>query len=365
MRAPSDTEAFQLLFDMVSCQSVSRNEAPFAATFREHLEQLGFSAHIDEAGNLIAEAGPQDAPLLALVGHIDTVPGNPPVHFDGSHLWGRGSVDAKSPFAAFVAAAARHTANFQSGNSAPLRIRIIGCVEEEVASSRGANHIVTNDFPGPTPDFLIVGEPSSWDGITLGYKGYISACLSLEDETCHGAHDTASVAERAARIWARITDAFVQPDTAMFDAIIPRLTSFNTSTTGQLESAALEVSLRLPTSTSPAQAFEQLATIAATESMQLTPHSIGIPAWSGPRTTKLHRALSRAILLNGGRPTYKVKSGTADLNLLAPHWDCPALAYGPGDAALDHRPDERIERAEFLRGIQVLEACMQSLASQG
>jgi hypothetical protein len=47
---------------------------------------------------------------------------------------------------------------------------------------------------------------------------------------------------------------------------------------------------------------------------------------------------------------------------VAPAWGCPALAYGPGDAALDHTPDEHIVLAEYLRGIAVLEQTLQTCA---
>jgi LysW-gamma-L-lysine carboxypeptidase len=80
-----------------------------------------------------------------------------------------------------------------------------------------------------------------------------------------------------------------------------------------------------------------------------------LPAWAGPRTTLLHRAMARAIRRQGGEVRYLRKTGTADLNIVAPAWNCPALAYGPGDAALDHTPNEYIELEEYLRSIRVLE----------
>jgi LysW-gamma-L-lysine carboxypeptidase len=49
-----------------------------------------------------------------------------------------------------------------------------------------------------------------------------------------------------------------------------------------------------------------------------------------------------------------VKTGTSDLNILAPAWGCPAIAYGPGDSSLDHTPDERISIPELERATDVL-----------
>ena len=44
---------------------------------------------------------------IALVGHIDTVPGVIEVRRDGDLLHGRGAVDAKGPLAAAIAAVSR------------------------------------------------------------------------------------------------------------------------------------------------------------------------------------------------------------------------------------------------------------------
>lgn len=418
----SDTEALRLLFDMVATPSVSRDEAGFAARFAERLAELGLRTRIDAAGNLIAECGTQTAtPHVALVGHIDTVPGSPRVHDDGTRIWGRGSVDAKAPFAAFVAAAVRYQAAAERGDVAPLAISIVGCVEEEVPSSKGAHFLVEHglDFDGApiVPDFLIVGEPSGSDGITLGYKGHIAARLTLIKATCHGAHDEASAGELAVAMWTHVAaqaqvanppTASTLPESAspkspwdagapvegkpvkdrlgasapteaphsnqqrpMFERWIPRLNSIATHTDGAKERAELHLSLRIPPGPTTTDAFawlERVARQALQESnagqatLTFERDSAGLPAWSGPRTTPLTRALSRAILEQGARPNFKVKSGTADLNLLAPLWGCPAVAYGPGDAALDHRPDEHIEHQEFLRGVRVLEAALAELA---
>lgn len=365
----SDEGAFELLHDMVATPSFSGSEAGFSERFALRLTGLGLAAGIDDAGNLSVQLPARPgAPTLALVGHIDTVSGAPPVHFDGTSLWGRGAVDAKGPFAAFIAAATRFRA---SPLAEELAITIIGCVEEEAPSSRGARHLIETGMPAP--DFLIVGEPSGADGITLGYKGFVAARIRLEAGCVHGAHEAASIAERGAALWGEIdararsfgSSADDRP-TPMFDALLPRLRAITTENHGATESVELDIALRLPPGFTPSDALdwldEQAHAAAGEDRCSVLPLAPGVPPFSGPRTTPLTRALARSILGTGHRPVYKQKSGTADLNLLAPHWGCPAVAYGPGDAALDHRPDERIERAEFLCGIQVLEATFQELA---
>jgi LysW-gamma-L-lysine carboxypeptidase len=56
----------------------------------------------------------------------------------------------------------------------------------------------------------------------------------------------------------------------------------------------------------------------------------------------------------GGNPRFAVKTGTSDMNVVGPIWRCPIVAYGAGDSALDHTPDEHIPVADYLGAIQVL-----------
>jgi LysW-gamma-L-lysine carboxypeptidase len=42
------------------------------------------------------------------------------------------------------------------------------------------------------------------------------------------------------------------------------------------------------------------------------------------------------------------------MNIVGPAWGCPIVAYGPGDSALDHTPDEHLDLAEYERAIDVL-----------
>ncbi|MCY4526405.1 MAG: M20/M25/M40 family metallo-hydrolase, partial [Anaerolineaceae bacterium] len=81
-----------------------------------------------------------------------------------------------------------------------------------------------------------------------------------------------------------------------------------------------------------------------------------------PRDNSLSRAFRRAIRRHGGQPRFVTKTGTSDMNLVAPVWNCPIVAYGPGDSALDHTPDEHVDLDEYLRSIGILVTAIESLA---
>ena len=77
------------------------------------------------------------------------------------------------------------------------------------------------------------------------------------------------------------------------------------------------------------------------------------------------RSFLSGIRSQGGEPRFVYKTGTADLNIVAPAWKCPAVVYGPGDSALDHAPDEHIELADYAKAVSVLRDVLCKLAEAG
>jgi len=82
--SPGDRAAIDFLHDLVAIPSPSGAERAAAERFIAAARRLGLDASIDPAGNAIARrrtpgAPPDSRPTLALLGHIDTVPGAIPV----------------------------------------------------------------------------------------------------------------------------------------------------------------------------------------------------------------------------------------------------------------------------------------------
>ena len=347
-----------LLEAVVRTPSVSGEEGAVARLMVAALGPYVDRAWVDEAGNARAVAGTGARSLLFL-GHLDTVPGVVPVRVEDEVLYGRGSVDAKGSAVAAAVALARAPASVR----AAWTLAWAGAVEEEVASSRGARHLLAT---APCPDLLIVGEPSGADAVTLGYKGRLRVRLEARRALAHSARDEATAAEVLVEGWTRIrawTEAAnaAAPETGPFGRLQVALLALASDGDGLVERATAEIGFRLPLAWPPDRLRDELTALALGEGVSVRTDAGEVPV-RGDRDGTLARAFRVAIRSAGLRPGTKVKTGTSDWNVVAPAWNVDAVAYGPGDAALDHTPNEHLPLIEFDRAVQVLEAVLARLA---
>jgi len=350
------TRAF--LEAMVRLPSPSGSESAVAEGFVAALAPHADQAFVDEVGNAVAVAG-HGALRLTLLGHLDTFPGEPPVRLEDGVLHGRGTVDAKGPAVALAAALARAGDDVRQA----LELRFVGAVGEEAPGSRGARHAV---LAYPRPQLLIVGEPSGWDGLTLGYKGYLRLHLRATRPAAHAARDEPTACESLVAAWSRLrawaTEAMPEAVGAgLFDRLQVALTSLDSSHDGMTERAEAVLGWRLPPTWSPAALRTALATVDLGSGLSWTSDD-GAPAVRARRDGRLARAFRAAIRSAGGVPAPRVKTGSSDWNVVAPVWDADTVAYGPGDAALDHTPVERLALDELDRSVAVLSGVLRQLA---
>ncbi len=340
-------EAERLVHDLVSIPSPSGQEAHAAAFLADWMADRGFQAHVDASGSAVGIRGQGDHQVV-LLGHIDTFPGELPVRVEGRRLFGRGSVDAKGPLAAFAIAAAL------SDVPAGAQLVVIGASEEESATSRGARHALTCFNPAA----CLVGEPGGWQRITLAYKGRLLVDWRWQGPLAHSAGPIASPAERAVAFWQAVQDyarRFNQGRERAFQRLEPSLRTLNTRREGAYGVAEMQLGLRLPPDLSPGQVERDLRSLAEGDNLGFAGHESAVQA---SRNSPVARALLGAVRAAGGRPRFVHKTGTSDMNVVSPVWRCPIAAYGPGDSRLDHTPREHLDLDEFLRAIAVLRGAL-------
>jgi LysW-gamma-L-lysine carboxypeptidase len=236
----------------------------------------------------------------------------------------------------------------------PGTLRVAGTVEEE-RRSRGAAHLVRTL---PAPDLLVVGEPSGWSSVVLGYKGKLDLEYRVERPSTHSTNPAAKASELAVAFWLALLEQLgPERDHARFDRPAATLRAVE----GDMLAATLTVDCRLP------PAFDREGFLAALQgrtdggSVRVLHH---VPAVRAARGNPVARALSAAIRRQGGRPRPKLKTGTADMNLVAAAWPVPMAAYGPGDSSLDHTDDEHVRVDEYLRAVAVLAGALDELTTR-
>lgn len=369
---------FDTLIGLVSRYSPSGRERGAVEWLVARMKSLGYdNAFIDDAGNAVGVMG-RGPKQVVLLGHIDTVPGeikvaltpSPAPEGRGELLYGRGSVDAKGPLACFVDAVTR------VGVKDGWQFVVIGAVEEE-RDSDGARFVATEY----KPEFAIIGEPNHWDRIALGYKGSALANMTVQRGQVHMASGEETAAEATVEVWLKIkayVDSFNADKQKVFDKLLLTLRGMDSDSNDFEQWARLKVGVRLPVAVSPNDWYEIL-NVASRDShftplrpasgalrksdchVLVEPTGFAIPAWGCEKNTPLVRAFLNGIRSQGGEPRFVYKTGTADLNIVAPVWKCPAVVYGPGDSALDHTPNEHIELEEYAKAVDVLSVMVKKL----
>ncbi|MFE3070645.1 M20/M25/M40 family metallo-hydrolase [Streptomyces sp. NPDC059247] len=338
-RAPAPAPDLELLARTVELSSVSRDEREIAEFLAGWCEENGIKAEIDAANNLVATKGAGPRRLLML-GHLDTVPHRWPARWDGEVLSGRGSVDAKGSLVAFL----QTLAAFDPPEG--VEVRVVGAVEEEITGA-GAFHVRDAQ---PVADAVIVGEPSGAEALTLGYYGLVKIRYSVREPTGHTAGEGVRTAgDRMVEVLAGLPAAVAGLHPDALTAVL----GVRALNQGDTQAGEAVVDVRVPPGLDVTETVDALRALAADpvrfEVLRATP---GV---STGRTSPLVKAFQRAFRAGGVTPRYLMKKGSSDMNTLATTWHgVPMVAYGPGDAKLDHTPDEHLHADEFRRAQRLL-----------
>ncbi|MEA1993600.1 MAG: [LysW]-lysine hydrolase [Euryarchaeota archaeon] len=331
-----------LIEDMVRIYSPTGLEARLAEFLIHWGNEHGFEAYNDKVGNFIAERG--ENPEILLVGHMDTVSGEIPVRIEDGKLYGRGSVDAKGSLSCFLEAAA----------VSKKSIRVVGVVEEE-GDSRGARHIVDKFDPA----YIIIGEPSGWDSLTIGYRGNLTLCYKNKKPKKHSSLPEPNSCEEAVRFFNALknfTTKYNERKTP-FNQLGVKLLSIRSEENGFSEQTELSVNIRIPIGFDT-EKLEELVT-EHKKGAKIEYSSMEKPVMAGKRN-RLVSSFIKAVRLEGGKFGFKVKTGTSDMNILR-EYNVPIVTYGPGDSRLDHTPNEHLDLAEYKKAVKVMKRVLERI----
>lgn len=342
----TETYALGLLRNMLEIPSASYQERALADYLAGAMTDLGFEAHIDAVGNVIGVVERGAGPTVMLLGHLDTASGRLPGRSEDGRLYGRGAVDAKGPLAAMICAVAG-AADFRG------RLVVIGVVEEETPRSRGAMAIrATHD----RPDALIIGEPSGWSSVVLGYKGKLDLRYTVRCPATHPTNPAPKASELAVACWGSLVE-LLGPDAGHDVFARPGATLCRLN--ADMTTATADLSIRIPPGFDVDGLVRGLRDRLPAGELEVVN---SVAACRVDRADPVVRALVSGVRRLHAQPRLMVKTATSDMNTLAEVWDIPMATYGPGDSSLDHADDEHIMLSDYLRGIDVLTIAISELA---
>ncbi len=351
-------EERQLLCGLIQRYSPSGREAEAADYLLHWLDVPGIRTYVDEAHNAVASWGDGEE-TICILGHIDTVPGELPVSETETCLAGRGAVDAKGPLAAAASALLRLAGVHHPPSNG--KILLIGAADEE-GSSSGANYLLRTIES--VPSHLIIAEPSRPDRITLGYRGCIHGTYRVESRCAHTASEHPGACDQIHANWNEVVRFAAEHNTrkdgkprSPFYRLDPGLRRLASEYNGSTEKAEIDFEVRIPPAV-PAQKMQQHLFDRLPGNLHITSAA---DAYISDRNTQVVRAFLRAIRDHGRTPGFSLKTGTSDMNVVAPHWRIPALAYGPGNPELSHTNDERVQWEEYETAIDVLSSSLATL----
>ncbi len=317
--------------DLVAIASPTGEEAAVVRYVAQRLEAMGLSVEWQEVApdrfNLLATAG--EAPRVVFSTHLDTVPGMPPVSEDDTHLYGRGSCDAKGIAAVQIAAAHRLIA------SGERRIGLLFTIDEEVASA-GAR--AANEHPlAAQCAFLVNGEPTE-NRLGSGTKGSLRMRLAATGREAHSAYPENGTSAISLLIQAlnRI-DEYDWPAHEVFGDTTINVGVIGGGTRSNViaGSAHAEVHVRVATSTADIE-----RTMRA-----LAGGDVAVEVLSASEPMELHTV--------DGFETEAVRF-TTDIPYLSA-WGTPLL-LGPGTILDAHTDGERVAKADLHTAVDLYEA---------
>jgi len=339
--------AADMLVDLLKVYSPSGREREAVEILKSYAQNLGYEEIVvDNVGNLIAGYGQGDT-VFAVIGHIDTIPWELPVYFDGSTIYGRGAVDAKGPLvAAFIGLAlAKNFVNLRKA-----KVYAIALVDEE-RDSIGAKHLVKSRFK---LSGAIVAEPSNTDGVVVGYRGSARFSIVCRSSGGHSSSSTEnSACEKLISIWGKLKSFY--SDTNSVFSTTPALLKFFCGEDAPVIPRYGEalISIRIAINSSVDEVIKTVNNIVR----DFENCTVNVLDYTKPVKISIGntaaRAVVRAILQNNMKPRILNKLGTSDMNIIYPTITENIVAYGPGKSELAHTDRESITIDELCKGIAV------------
>lgn len=368
--------AVELLKELLTIRSVNGrdDEGAVAEYLCKYFEQSGISAHVQRIdathANVLAELeGESDGAPIFWNGHLDTVPYGDtgewktdpavPVERDG-FLYARGASDMKSGLAAMVYALCEYK---KLGRPVPRTIRFLGTCDEEKGGI-GAREIL-KEVPEASIGTLLIGEPT---GCRLGVaqKGCLWLEIEAHGKTSHGAYpqEGCNAVEQAMALAGEIetyVKSFTHPVLGTSTAQVTQISggvapNMTPDTCRILMDIRMTPGLTSQMVVGQAEAFAAARSVTSEEKFRVSCQIVNNRrAIEIGESHPLVKQLSKGLEKKGLPVETTGINFFTDASILVEHkLDAAVLLFGPGEAGMAHKPNERVEIEKYQKSIQVL-----------
>jgi acetylornithine deacetylase len=336
-------DLFALTRALVDIESVTNNEGLVGDFLFSHLS--AFAARHSGVIERIPAAPDRDnifvrfgQPRVTFSTHMDTVPPFFPSREDDTHIWGRGSCDAKGIIASMIAAA---DALLAAGTREIALLFVVG----EERNSAGAKAAAAAPRGS---SFLINGEPTE-NQLALGSKGALRYELVAEGKLAHSAYP--ELGHSAIHALLDALGAIRQIPLPQDPVLGASTLNIGTISGGRApnviaDQARAEIMFRTvgdPTATRQAVASAASAARIEAREVHYTP-ALRLTALGGLATT--------------------VVAFTTDIPAFHQAWGQPFL-IGPGSIHLAHTAEERVPKRELLDAVGIYARMARQLLAAG
>ena len=332
-------DVFKLTRELIDIPSVTGDEFHVGTSLAELLNRLGYKVDLQEIApdraNVIATT--DEAPVVVLSTHMDTVPPHIPASEDDEFIYGRGACDAKGIIATQIAAAERLRADGVN------KIGLLFTVDEEV-NSAGAKAL--NELPlAASCRYLINGEPTD-NQLAVGTKGSLQVAIKTEGRAAHSAYPEQgeSAIEKLLDVLGDVR-RIVWPADETFGETTCNIGVISGGTRANVvpDTAQTVLHVRLAAG---AAAAKDLLERAVGDRALIEYKSVHDPV--------------RLLALDGFEST--IVRFTTDIPYLA-NWGT-ALLIGPGSILDAHTEHERVAKSELMKAVEIYFALVKRLLDQ-
>lgn len=339
-------EEVNLLKDIIKIYSPSENEKEISDFLFNFIKNKNLDVEQDTEWNIISKIG-SGSPHILLTSHMDTVSGELPFRIEGNRIYGRGACDAKSPLAALLSVFIRFKDKKFKGT-----LIFAGVTGEEAPNSRGTLELMKKI----KADYIFLGEPGSFDGITIGYKGRLLLKLLFKGKASHSSAEEENPIQKFIDFSNKVSN--LHKGKNLFESLSFSPTSIFAESESNVvpNECKVTIDFRVPPGLPYQEVLKEIKHLIDGE-IELVE---GVDGVITSKNNVLVKTLVKTIRENGFSPKYKKKTGSSDMNLLVRLTE-NIVTYGPGDSSLDHTDMEYIDTNEYLKSIDILETAISEL----